>query len=278
MKHLLLALDAGKINQHVIDVGLTFAQRLGACVNVSCVFRDATEKEKGEGLLESFMTKAKERAMCAKTSCQRGRQADVLRTLVKTQKVDCVIAEGNLYSVNLQADLGLPMLVVPSRVRWRPPQQFQHVLVFLEDTLESFYALEQANIFKQTFGATLSVLHVLELPSTPPERARAWMYVERQDVLGDFETLQNERRHQSRALVFKAHHLTETAPEVEETTNVVTPKTLKTLALERAADLVILGNARESWMDTILRGRLVRVLARDIPVLVFPTFNHAEGE
>jgi nucleotide-binding universal stress UspA family protein len=85
-------------------------------------------------------------------------------------------------------------------------------------------------------------------------------------------------RHQSRALVFKAHHLTETTPEVEETMNVVTPKALRAMALERAADLVILGNARETWMDTLLRGRLVRVLARDIPVLVFPTLRNQDED
>lgn len=272
-KHLLLSLDAGKINQHVVQVGLTFAQGLGACVLMSCVFRDALEERASGALLESFSTNANGRGVCATTQCQRGRQGDVLRNLSKKQNIDCVIAERDLYSPSLQSDLQRPMLLVPSRERWRPRQGFKHLLVFLEDTPESFYALEQANALAQSFGATLSVLHVLELPSTPPEGARAWMYVERQDVLGDFEALRNERRHQSRALVFKAHHLTETAPEVEETMNVATPQALRAMALERAADVVILGNTRESWVDTFLRGRLVRVLARDIPVLVLPTLR-----
>jgi nucleotide-binding universal stress UspA family protein len=278
-KHLLLSLDAGKTNQHVIDVGLTFAQRLGACVNVSCVFRDALEEKASGTLLETFLSKAKQREVCAKTFSQRGRQADALRSLVKAQTVDCIVAERNLYSVGLQSDLELPMVLVPSRARWRPGQQFKHLLVFLEDTPESFYALEQANILAQTFGATLSVLHILELPGIPPEGARAWMYANREQVVDEFEALRNQLRHQSRALVFKAHHHTETAPEVEETINVATPKTLKTLALERAADLLVLGNARETWMDTLLRGRLVRVLARDIPVLVFQDLrNNDEGD
>jgi nucleotide-binding universal stress UspA family protein len=266
-EHLLFSLDAGKTNQHVIDVGLTFARGLDACVFVSCVFRDAVEEKASGALLESFLAKANERGVRAKSVCRRGRQGDVLRNLTKVQKVDCIIAERDLYSPRLQADLQRPMVLVPGRARWRPRGQLEHVLVFLEDTPESFYALEQANTLAQTLNATLSVLHVLELPSTPPEGARAWMYVERQDVLEDFEVLRNERRHQSRALVFKAHHLTETAPEVEEVMNVVTPKTLRMMALERAADLVVLGNPREALADTFLRGRLVRILARDLPVL-----------
>lgn len=261
-KKILLTLGGKAHNHNTLEFALTFARQLGAALEVSRAPETVAE-DSSQALLETVTRKAKERGVCVRVQNQHHYPqalADV--------SADCIVVSRELYSLRLHSSPHT-FIVIPEGETWQAPKRLSRLLFSLEDDPVNFETLEQASVLAARLNAALSVVYVLELPPVPPKGARAWMYVNRQQVVEEFEARREKLRHQSKDMVFKARHiLPEVVPEVIETKTGGRVGVLAEVARKQKADLLIMESSQGTLVDTLLERNAIRNLARDLPVAV----------
>lgn len=262
----LLVVLAARNHQNVIDFSLLFAKQLHACVIVTSSFRDNQEQQDTQAVLESVVEEAKERGVCIGVQSQP-QHTKVVQILIAEHAPDCILIGGDQFSLRLFSTSHLPIVVIPSGKTWRAPLGLKHLVIHLESDID---ILGQGHRLAEELKATASAVHMLELPSTPPKRSRAWMYVDREEVVAEFEEKREHLRHQGKDLVFKAHHtVPEVVTDVQETTSTGTLKVLENTARQQTTDLIVLDSTAQTMIERRLKKRLVKRLTHTWPVILF---------
>jgi hypothetical protein len=271
--------DTRTTNTHVTDFALRFAQQLSAKVLVSYIAkRNADENEKR--LLESVATQADDLGVAVRLQRQNVSYLQVMRGLQVVQglevsqglepdvKQTCLVVSHEFFSQQFFiASQRFPVVVVPSGHTWQVPSRFEKLLVFPE--AESVDALGAAARLATSLGAAACGVSLCELPVTPPKSARAWMYVDREQVVADFEAERERLRHKSKHFLFKARReVPEVLLDSHETTSAALLPTAKTVARHHAPDLLLIDSKADSSSDRQVRRHLVDYLSRTWPVLL----------
>jgi nucleotide-binding universal stress UspA family protein len=257
---LLLVLDDYRLNHSQLEFALYAARQLGANLTARFVLRGKASRTIASSL-RHLAEKAEQLGVCAEVSTQHGQFRSVLRHLVSKHSPDYVVIGWERFAgVSLPRGYTTPTFVIPTQ----PKARFERLLVPFEDTPASFEVLEKAHDLAQRLGATLQPVHLLELPLTPPRGARAWMYVNREEVVKSFVDERERLKHRGKNLLFKVRQrLPKVVPELCETSPVEAGYVLERVARKQKTDLIVLSN-----METKKLGRrFVRHLATNWPVL-----------
>jgi nucleotide-binding universal stress UspA family protein len=240
---LLLVLDDYRLNHSQLEFALYAARQLGANLTARFVLRGKASRTIASSL-RHLAEKAEQLGVCAEVS-----SPDYV-----------VIGWERFAGVSLPRGYTTPTFVIPTQ----PKARFERLLVPFEDTPASFEVLEKAHDLAQRLGATLQPVHLLELPLTPPRGARAWMYVNREEVVKSFVDERERLKHRGKNLLFKVRQrLPKVVPELCETSPVEAGYVLERVARKQKTDLIVLSN-----METKKVGRrFVRHLATNWPVL-----------
>ena len=257
---LLVVLDTHRFSHSQLDFTLYVARQLGATLTVRFVLRPHTDQKATTMLTQYVAEKAEEVGVCVRS--QRGQFKDVLKHLVTEHSPDCVLMGQERFSwFSLPKGYTLPTLVMPRQ----PKERLEDFLMPFENTPESFEALDKASQLAQTFRARLHPVHFLELPSAPPKGARAWMYVNREEVAADFARERERLKHRAKNLLFKVRQdFPGVAPELYETSSAERYQALETIARKQNTDLIVVGNTE---LGKVSR-QFVRHLATRTPVLI----------
>jgi nucleotide-binding universal stress UspA family protein len=174
----------------------------------------------------------------------------------------CRLWRNSSVSRRLSRSSPVPVLVVPPGAD-AAAQPLKRIVAAVDLTVASAIALRKAADLSQRHGASLTILHAMELPEHMVfSGGEAWRLVQRLPANAEL-----------RSEVLKRTARVYGAPNAEPVVATGDAQRLIVATVtESAADLIVMGVAPRSWMDEMVSGSTLRAVLRHAttPVLVVP--------
>lgn len=276
---ILVPVDSSQETEQTVRYALSIARQRGADVHaVQVVGRNgrlwfAPENEKGlRTRLRALRPDAAREGVFLRIVTLRGTPERVIPAYAQLVAASLVVVgyhygssrlwRNSSVSRRLSRSSPVPVLVVPAGAdaEAQPPKR---IVAAVDLTVASAIALRKAADLSQRHGASLTILHAMELPEHMVfSGGEAWRLVQRLPANAEL-----------RSEVLKRTARVYGAPNAEPV--VATGDAHRLIVdtvTESAADLIVMGVAPRSWMDEMVSGSTLRAVLRHAttPVLVVP--------
>ena len=276
---ILVPVDSSQETEQTVRYALSIAKQRGADVHAVQVVRRngklwfAPENEKGlRTRLRALRPDAAREGVFLRIVTLRGTPQRVIPAYAQLIDASLVVVgyhygssrlwRNSSVSRRLSRSSPVPVLVVPPGAD-AAAQPLKRIVAAVDLTVASAIALRKAADLSQRHGASLTILHAMELPEHMVfSGGEAWRLVQRLPANAEL-----------RSEVLKRTARVYGAPNAEPVVATGDAHRLIVATVtESAADLIVMGVAPRSWMDEMVSGSTLRAVLRHAttPVLVVP--------
>jgi nucleotide-binding universal stress UspA family protein len=276
---ILVPVDSSQETEQTVRYALSIAKQRGADVHAVQVVRRngklwfAPENEKGlRTRLRALRPDAAREGVFLRIVTLRGTPQRVIPAYAQLIDASLVVVgyhygssrlwRNSSVSRRLSRSSPVPVLVVPPGAD-AEAQPLKRIVAAVDLTVASAIALRKAADLSQRHGASLTILHAMELPEHMVfSGGEAWRLVQRLPANAEL-----------RSEVLKRTARVYGAPNAEPVVATGDAHRLIVATVtESAADLIVMGVAPRSWMDEMVSGSTLRAVLRHAttPVLVVP--------